>query len=96
MSVSEYGIFLLPPSKAELRSRLEKRNRDGAEIIEKRLAKAGSEISHYKEFDYIVINDKFEDALADLQAIVRSQRLGLKYQSKKYDILIKELIGDSK
>ncbi|HBS52113.1 MAG TPA: guanylate kinase [Coxiellaceae bacterium] len=86
------SIFLLPPSSAELRLRLERRKRDDSQIIEQRLATASSEIAHYKEFDYVVINDKFENALADLQTIVQSQRLRLRYQTEKYATLIEELI----
>ncbi len=85
-------IFLLPPSYAELRTRLEKRKREDSLIIEERLAEARSEISHYKEFDYLIINDKFEDALLDLQAIIRSERLRLKNQAAKYNNLLKELL----
>lgn len=88
------SIFLLPPSRAELRIRLEKRKREDAKIIENRLTKANLEIAHYKEFDYIVINDKFEKALEDLKAIIHSKRLELRYQTKKYDILIKELLNE--
>lgn len=84
-------IFLLPPSYAELRIRLEKRKREDSSLIEERLSAASSEISHYKEFDYVIINDKFEDALLDLQDIVRSQRLRLKNQAAKHNDLIKEL-----
>lgn len=86
------SIFLLPPSKDELKKRLERRNRDDAATIIKRLATANSEISHYKEFDYVIINDKFEDALSDLQAIVRSNRLLAKNQEKKYNATIQELL----
>ena|SRR3989304_7665799 len=86
------SIFLLPPSSAELRLRLERRKREDSQIIEQRLATASSEIAHYKEFDYVVINDKFENALADLQTIVQSQRLRLRYQTEKYATLIEELI----
>jgi len=89
------SIFLLPPSSAELRLRLERRKRDDSQIIEQRLATASSEIAHYKEFDYVVINDKFENALADLQTIVQSQRLRLRYQTEKYATLIEELKGSS-
>lgn len=89
------SIFLLPPSRAELRLRLERRNRESAQIIEQRLAAAGSEIAHYKEFDYVVINDKFEKALLDLQTIVYSQRLRLRHQIVKYDTLISELLKKS-
>ncbi|HBC71730.1 MAG TPA: guanylate kinase [Coxiellaceae bacterium] len=89
------SIFLLPPSSAELRLRLERRKREDSQIIEQRLATASSEIAHYKEFDYVVINDKFENALADLQTIVQSQRLRLRYQTEKYATLIEELKGSS-
>jgi len=85
-------IFLLPPSYPELRLRLEKRKREDSKLIEERLAAASSEISHYKEFDYVIINDKFENALLDLQIIVRSQRLRLKNQIAKCDSLIRELL----
>jgi len=85
-------IFLLPPSYTELRLRLEKRKREHSRLIEERLSAASSEISHYKEFDYVIINDKFENALLDLQAIVRSQRLRLKNQAIKYNSLIRELL----
>jgi guanylate kinase len=86
-------IFLLPPSRAELRLRLEKRGSDDVKTIEKRLAVASSEIAHYGEFDYIVINDKFEEAVTDLQAIIRSQRLQLRQQMVRHGTLVKELLG---
>jgi guanylate kinase len=86
-------IFLLPPSYIELRSRLEKRKRDDSKIIEDRLAAASSEISHCKEFDYIVINDRFEVALEDLKNIVYSERLRCKYQLNRYNALIDGLIN---
>lgn len=85
------SIFLLPPSNKELRLRLEKRKREDSHIIEERFAAANSEISHYKEFDYVIINDKFEAALLSLQTIVYSERLRLKNQIVKYNSLIKEL-----
>lgn len=86
-------IFLLPPSRAELRLRLEKRGSDDVKTIEQRLAVASSEIAHYGEFDYIVINDRFEDAVTDLQAIIRSQRLQLRRQMVSHGALVKELLG---
>jgi guanylate kinase len=88
------SIFLLPPSRVELRLRLEKRKRENTRIIEDRLAAASSEIAHCKEFDYIIINDKFENALEDLRAIVHSKRLQCEHQVKKYDMLIKELLSN--
>ncbi|CAL7961786.1 guanylate kinase [Gammaproteobacteria bacterium] len=86
------SVFLLPPSRAELRLRLEKRKREDAKIIEDRLAAASSEIAHCKEFDYIVINDKFEDALEALKAIINSKRLQCEHQIKKHAMLIGELL----
>lgn len=86
------SIFLLPPSRNELRLRLEKRKREDAKIIADRLATASSEITHYKEFDYIVINDKFAKALDDLKMIIFSKRLQREQQIKKYAMLIKELL----
>jgi guanylate kinase len=65
------GIFLLPPSRAALRERLMRRGQDSPEVIARRLHEAISEMSHYKEFDYVVVNDDFEHALADLQHIAR-------------------------
>jgi guanylate kinase len=86
------SIFLLPPSRAELRLRLEKRKREDAKIIEDRMAAASSEIAHCKEFDYIVINDKFATALEDLKAIIYSKRLQYEHQIKKHGMLISELL----
>lgn len=64
------SIFLLPPSRAALLERLKNRNQDPAEAIARRMRAAVAEMSHYKEFDHIVVNDDFEAALADLAAIV--------------------------
>ena len=68
-------IFVLPPSWEELRSRLERRAEDSAEVIEVRLKNAAQEMAHAKEFDFVIINELFERALFDLKAIVHSQRL---------------------
>lgn len=69
------GVFILPPSKAELERRLTGRGQDSAEVIAGRMAQATSEISHYGEYDFIIVNDDFEQAQVDLKAIIRSQRL---------------------
>ena len=68
-------IFILPPSWEELRSRLERRAEDSAEVIEVRLKNAAQEMAHAKEFDFVIINELFERALFDLKAIVHAQRL---------------------
>ena len=68
-------IFILPPSWEELRSRLERRAEDSAEVIELRLKNAATETAHAREFDFVIINELFERALFDLKAIVHAQRL---------------------
>ncbi|WP_127803391.1 guanylate kinase [Hydrogenophaga sp. NH-16] len=68
-------IFILPPSWEELRSRLERRAEDSADVIEVRLKNAAQEMAHAKEFDFVIINESFERALFDLKAIVHAQRL---------------------
>jgi guanylate kinase len=67
-------IFILPPSMAELRRRLVRRRQDSDEVIDRRMRAARDEISHAAEFDYLVVNDDFDAALADLYSIVRRGR----------------------
>ncbi|MBM6550582.1 guanylate kinase [Marinomonas ostreistagni] len=80
------GIFILPPSMAVLEERLTGRGTDSQEVITHRMSKAISEISHYDEYEYVVINDDFDTALAQLQAIFVSQRTRMP--------LIREIHGD--
>jgi guanylate kinase len=87
------GLFILPPSLAELRRRLEGRNQDSAEVIARRVAAAQEDISHAYSFDYLVVNDDFATALADLQAIVRTQRLHIRNQMTSQAPLIQDLLG---
>ena len=86
------SIFILPPSMQELESRLRGRGQDSDEVIAKRLAAAKDEMSHVGEFDYVTINDKFEVALEDLNAIVRTQRLKREKQLARHANLLKGLI----
>ena len=65
------SIFILPPSLEELRKRLSTRRQDSAEVIERRMRQARSEIAHYDEFDFVLVNDDFDAALADLHAIMK-------------------------
>lgn len=67
------SIFILPPSQYALKSRLNARRTDTAAVIERRLKDAAQDLAHWDEFDYVVINDRFEEALADLQAIVNDR-----------------------
>ncbi|HUP97204.1 MAG TPA: guanylate kinase [Usitatibacter sp.] len=84
------GIFILPPSLAELRRRLEGRGKDSAETIAKRLANASEEISHVLEFEYIIVNDNFDSALEDLLAIVHATRVSRAHQAGRLAKLIDE------
>jgi len=84
------GIFILPPSLGELRRRLEARGKDSAEAIARRMASAREEISHVLEFEYIIINERFDSALDDLIAIVRAARLSRAQQSHRLSKLINE------
>lgn len=69
------SIFIAPPSIAALRERLSGRGQDSEEVVQRRMADARSELSHFPEYEYLVINDDFDTALADLQAIFRAERL---------------------
>jgi guanylate kinase len=75
------GIFILPPSLEELRRRLQGRGKDAPEAIERRMASAREEISHVLEFEYIIVNERFEAALSDLLSIVRAARMSRAQQS---------------
>jgi guanylate kinase len=88
-----HSIFILPPSLEVLQTRLKRRATDSAEVIARRMRDARSEISHWQEFDFLVVNDDFDTALADLRAIIRSLRLKLPYRQKQYAPLIEELLA---
>ena len=77
------GIFILPPSLSELRRRLTARGKDAPEVIERRMASAREEISHVLEFEYIIVNESFDVALADLMAVVRAARLSRERQQER-------------
>jgi len=85
------SIFILPPTLDALEHRLTGRGQDSAEVIARRLAAAHEEMSHVAEFDYVIINDKFEMALQDLCAIVRTQRLKCEKQLRQHEALLKTL-----
>lgn len=69
------SIFVLPPSHAELERRLKARARDSDEVVSGRMAKAADEISHWAEYDYVIVNDQLNSALANVVAILRAERL---------------------
>jgi len=69
------SVFILPPSLPELEQRLRSRAQDSEEVVQHRMAKAADEMSHYAEYDYIVVNRYLEDALAQVEAILIAERL---------------------
>ncbi|MGV5526323.1 guanylate kinase, partial [Pseudomonas sp. XP1] len=78
------SVFILPPSQQALRERLDGRGQDSEEIIAGRMKEAVSEMVHYDEYDYVIINDDFDVALEDLKAVFRSNRLRLKKQQQRH------------
>ncbi|MDV5096062.1 guanylate kinase [Pseudomonas sp. LSJ-87] len=87
------SVFILPPSQQALRERLDGRGQDSEEIIAGRMKEAVSEMVHYDEYDYVIINDDFDVALEDLKAVFRSNRLVLKKQQQRNSGLLKELLS---
>ena len=87
-------IFIVPPSKRELESRLNNRGQDSAEVIKGRMAKAQSETSHYNEYDFLIVNDDFDTALYQLESIVFASRLAQANQALKYQALLQDLLAD--
>mgnify|MGYP001074518024 FL=1 len=87
------SLFILPPSLAELRRRLEGRGQDSAEVIERRVAAAQEDISHAFSADFLVVNDDFQTALADLATLVRAQRLSIRRQMHAQAALMQDLLG---
>ncbi|MGA6099797.1 guanylate kinase [Stutzerimonas marianensis] len=87
------SIFILPPTQEALRQRLTNRGQDSDEVIEKRMREAVSEMTHYVEYDYLVINDDFAHALIDLQAILRANQLRQSSQQRRFEGLLKQLLA---
>ncbi len=87
------SIFILPPDYASLRQRLLQREKDPLETIERRMHAAREQLAHYKEFDYIVVNDEFERALGEIMAIMTAANLGRRRQSAYYDDFVAKIIA---
>ena len=85
------SIFILPPSVKALKERLNNRGQDSIDVITKRVNAARDEMRHLVEFDYVTINDNFDEALQDLAAIIRAQRLKLNIQTQRHAALIQTL-----
>jgi guanylate kinase len=79
------SIFILPPSRAALEQRLKARSTDSDAVIQRRLRDAAEDLGHWREFDYVVINDRFEQAIEDLQAIVEDR--GSRLQASRPEVV---------
>ena len=80
-------VFVLPPSAKELERRLLQRNQDSDEIVKGRMSKASNEISHYAEYDYIIINENFEESLSKIESIIIAEGLKRSRQIKIQDTI---------
>jgi guanylate kinase len=87
------SVFILPPSREELLKRLTGRGTDSQEIIDRRMQDAESEMSHYGEFDYLIINDDFDLALQELRSIVLARRQRTAAQSQIQQVLLQNLLN---
>ncbi|KKO46225.1 guanylate kinase [Arsukibacterium ikkense] len=87
------GIFILPPSMAALEQRLLQRGQDSEQVIAKRMAQAQSEMQHADEYEYLIINDDFNQALSELAHIVLSQRNSLQSQQSRHQTLMQQLLA---
>ena len=87
------SIYIAPPSISALRERLTSRGQDDESIVNRRMQEAVSEMSHYVEFDYLVINDDFDEARENLVAIIKGNRMLLEQQQQKHAELLKQLLN---
>ena len=89
------SVFIVPPSTEALRQRLTSRGTDDEDIIARRMQEAISEMSHYVEFDYLVINDDFDEARENLTAIIRGNRMLHAHQQQKHADLLARLLSSA-
>ena len=87
------SIFILPPSKDALETRMRNRGQDSEQVIKQRLANAREEMSHYSEFDYVIVNEHFDAAVSELRAIFQAQRLKCDAQQQRHSDLINNLLA---
>ncbi|HSS63767.1 MAG TPA: guanylate kinase [Gammaproteobacteria bacterium] len=88
-------LFVIPPSRDALGRRLRDRGTDSGKVIEARLRAAGGEMAHFREFDYLVVNDDFDRAVSGMRAVVHAARLRRARQEARHAALIRELLADS-
>ncbi|MBJ7556020.1 guanylate kinase [Marinomonas spartinae] len=87
------GLFILPPSLSVLEERLKGRGTDSEEVISRRMSKAVNEMSHYQEYDFVIVNDDFDSALATMQAIFMAMRAKTRLIEQKNGNLINDLLS---
>ncbi len=88
------SVFILPPSRAALEQRMRARGQDSEAVIAQRLAAAREEMSHYGEFDYVIVNEVFDTAVAQMCAILQASRLRREVQAQRHAGLIATLLAD--
>ena len=88
------SVFILPPSREALQTRMRNRGQDSEETIAKRLAAAREEMSHHDEFDYVIVNEHFDAAAAELRAIFVAHRLRQPLQARRHAALVAQLLAD--
>lgn len=88
------SLFILPPSTQALETRMRNRGQDSEAVIAQRLAAAREEMSHYHEFDYVVVNEHFDQAVQEVSAIFSAQRLRLLPQQARHKVLIEQLLAN--
>ncbi|MCP3850944.1 MAG: guanylate kinase [Gammaproteobacteria bacterium] len=88
------SVFILPPSREELVSRLTERGQDSSEVINQRMDEAIEQMSHYKEFEYLIVNDQFAHALGEFKALIYALRLRQTSQCRRHHDLIDGLLLD--
>ncbi len=86
------SVFILPPSRQALESRMRSRGQDSEDVIARRLAAAREEMSHFDEFDYLVINDDFQTAVGEMQSIFLASRQRRVVQSQRHAALLGALL----
>ena len=95
-ALNAVSVFILPPSRQALEQRMQMRGQDSAEVIAQRLAAAREEMSHYGEFDYVIVNEDFAVAVDEMCSIFTTSRLRLEPQVARYSRLITALLADDR
>lgn len=87
------GVFILPPSRAALDQRMRKRGQDSEEVMARRLAAAREEMSHFDEFDYVIVNEDFDTAVDEMCAVFTASRLRREAQARRHAALLEALLA---